>query len=161
MTTPAPPRAVWLHDADGRVVALVTQRSHLVDLDGMPEYHAGGFETPVTDAPLRQLLGLTETAQGVIEMPPSRLAANGMGNVHGGVLIYASEFAAVTAVGPAPDRCVTSLDIVYLRPGDAAQATSFRTEIVHRGRSLNVVRVAAVGPAGKACAVATVIVQSR
>lgn len=148
-------------DADGRVVALVTQRSHLVDIDDTPQSHEAGFEVPPDEVPLSDLLGLVAAGPGVIEMPPTRLAANGMGNVHGGVLIYASEYAAVSAIGPAPDLRITSVDIVYLRPGNAAQATSFHTEIVHRGRSLNVVRVTAVGAAGKACSVATVIIQRR
>ena len=146
-------------DADGRVVALVTQRSHLVETDDAPESHGAGFDIPPGDAPLSELLGLVAAGPGVVEMPSSPLAANVMGNLHGGVLIYACEYAAVSAIGPAPDLRISSVDIVYLRPGDATQTTRFHTEIVHRGRSLSVVRVTAVGAAGKPGSVATVIVQ--
>lgn len=146
-------------DHVGRPLALVTQRSHLVAVDSRPTSSGLNFDLPSDDVTVRDALGFRGSTAGVVELPPSSLAANGMGNVHGGVLICGAEFAAMSAIDAGGVLRTTSIDIAYIRPGDASGTTVFRSEVLHRGRSLAVCRVEAVNESGKPCAVATVIVQ--
>ncbi|PPJ23732.1 hypothetical protein C5E45_27875 [Nocardia nova] len=148
-----------ISDADGTVIGLVTQRSHLVQVDGPPTAPAITFDIPADDVPIREALGIRERARGVVDLPATAWAANGMGSVHGGILICASEFAAMSALDASGDLRSASIDIAFVRPGNAAEVTTFRADVIHRGRSLAVVRVAAENSSGKACAVVTVIVQ--
>jgi uncharacterized protein (TIGR00369 family) len=144
-------------DSDGRILALVVQRSHLVPIAEPPA--AQQFPAPPDDMCVRDALGIREQEPGTLVMPPTVFAANGMGNVHGGVLICGAELAAMSATGAAGETRTTSIDIAYIRPGDAAGTTTFRARVVHRGRSLAVVRVTAVNASNKPCAVATVVLQ--
>lgn len=146
-------------DDSGRPIALVTQRSHLIAVSTRPSSSTANFDLPAGEMTVRDALGFRDVAVGVVELPPTSLAANGMGNVHGGVLICGSEFAAMSAVGAGGVLRTTSIDIAYVRPGDASSITTFRAEVVHQGRSLAVIRVAAANSSGKPCALATVTVQ--
>ncbi|SDU79671.1 uncharacterized domain 1-containing protein [Gordonia westfalica] len=147
-------------DDSGRTIALVTQRSHLVAVEAQPTSPRTSFDLPSVETTVRDALGFTVSAGGIVELPPTPLAANGMGNVHGGVLICGSEFAAMSAVDAGGVLRTTSIDIAYVRPGNAGDTTTFACDVVHRGRSMSVVRVVAAGSTGKPCAVATVIVQT-
>jgi uncharacterized protein (TIGR00369 family) len=144
----------------GQTIALVTQRSHLVAVEAHPTSPRLTFDLPPAATTVRQALGFTVSAGGVVELPPTPLAANGMGNVHGGVLICGSEFAAMSAVDAGGVLRTTSIDIAYVRPGDAGGTTTFACDVVHRGRSMAVVRVVAAGSTGKPCAISTVILQT-
>ncbi|MEV4123794.1 hotdog domain-containing protein [Nocardia sp. NPDC049707] len=146
-------------DASGAAIALITQRSHLVSLDGPPTGPVAPFVEPSGATSIRDALGIRERARGVVDMPATALAANGMGNIHGGVLICGVEFAAMSALEADGHLRSTSIDIVFVRPGNAADTTTFCAEVMHRGRSLAVVRVVGANSSGKACAVATVTVQ--
>ncbi|AZG46631.1 hotdog domain-containing protein [Gordonia insulae] len=146
-------------DASGRPIALVTQRSHLVEVATRPSNSTVDFELPAGEVTVRDALGFRDITAGIVELSPTPLAANGMGNVHGGVLICGSEFAAMSALDAGGVLRTSSIDIAYVRPGDAASMTSFEAEVVHRGRSLAVVRVNARSSTGKLCAVANVVVQ--
>lgn len=146
-------------DESGAPIALVTQRSHLVPVDAPPTAPALRFTAPANGATIRDALNVREVGRGVVEMPATPLAANGMGNVHGGILICASEFAAMSALEAAGDYRSASIDIVFVRPGDADDVTTFCADVVHSGRSLAVVRVTASNSSEKACAVATVTMQ--
>ncbi|WP_067662176.1 PaaI family thioesterase [Nocardia miyunensis] len=146
-------------DSTGAVIALITQRSHLIPVDGPPTAPAVPFEAPPDEVCIRTALGIRETARGVVELPGTALAANGIGKIHGGILICGAEFAAMSALGADGDLRSTSIDMAFVRPGSADDPTTFRTEVMHVGRSLSVVRVVATGATGKACAIATVTAQ--
>lgn len=146
-------------DSAGAVIALITQRSHLVAVDGPPTAPAVSFEAPAETVCIREALGIREIARGVIEMPATPWAANGIGNLHGGILICAAEFAAMSALGADGDLRSTSIDMAFVRPGSADDTTTFSAEVMHTGRSVSVVRVVATGASGKACAIATVTAQ--
>ncbi|MBD0020801.1 PaaI family thioesterase [Gordonia pseudamarae] len=149
-----------LTDADGTVVALVTQRSHFIDAQA-PASPALAFSAPEPSATVREVLGISEPSPGTVELPSTPYAANGRGHVHGGILICGAEFAAMSAIGADGRFRTLSVDINYVRPGDALAPTVFRAELCHRGRSLCVVRVVAEGPAGKPYAFATVTISRR
>lgn len=146
-------------DLSGTAVALVTQRSHFVPVQDAPTGDPRVIAPPDESVTVREALGISEVSQGIISMAPTEYAANGMHNLHGGVLIIGAEFAAMSAVEADRDFRTTSIDIAYVRPGDAADTTTFRADVVHRGRSLAVVRVSAANSSGKPCALATVVVQ--
>jgi uncharacterized protein (TIGR00369 family) len=146
-------------DAAGTIIALITQRSHLLSVDGPPTAPAVEFDAPVDGVSIRDALGVRESACGVVELPASAFAANGIGDVHGGILLCGAEFAAMSALEADGSLRTTSIDMVFVRPGNANDTTTFRAEVVHRGRSLAVVRVVAVNASGKTCAEATVTVQ--
>lgn len=146
-------------DAQGTVLALITQRSHLLTLEQPPTTPRITTPTPGPELSLREGLALSELEPGLVELPPNPYAANGMGNIHGGILITGIEFAAMSALGATGELRTTSIDTVFVRPADAAHPTTFRTRVAHRGRSMAVVEVQAVAASGKPCALATVIAQ--
>ncbi len=148
-------------DALGGMVALVTQRSHLVPFDGPLGAHIVPVERAQDDSTIRDLLRFGHRdSLSMLTMSPSRYSANGMGNVHGGILIAGSELAAMDALNASGELRSTSIDISFVRPGDASSDTTFESEILHRGRSVAVVRVVARNSAGKQCSIASVTIQS-
>ncbi len=146
-------------DGTGALIALITQRSHLISVDGPPMAPVLPFVAPGDDVSIRDALGIREPVRGVVELPATALAANGSGNVHGGILICGCEFAAMSALDADGGFRSTSIDIAFVRPGNAAGTTTFRADVVHSGRSLAVVRVTAVNSSAKTCAIATVTAQ--
>ncbi|GAC67352.1 PaaI family thioesterase [Gordonia soli] len=152
-------------DDDGEVLAIAVQRSHLIQSTGLSAAVAAGSLVDA-DAPIRSQLGLVDAEDApagavALAMPATPLAANGMGNVHGGMLIAVSELAAMSAIDARCEYRTTSIDIAYVRPCDAAAPTTFTAEPQHVGRSLAVVRVVAANPSGKPSSIATVILQRR
>lgn len=143
--------------ADGAIVALVTHRSHLVDVDRAALPTPPAPQPPPDDVPVRTALGLADTGPGRLTMSPGPYATNGMGNVHGGVLTVGSELAAHSLF--APGWRTRSIDISFVRPRPGATPTDFAAELVYLGRSLGVAHVAARGPDGKVCSMATVTAQ--
>jgi uncharacterized protein (TIGR00369 family) len=148
-------------DSAGGVVAQATQRSHLVT-----GYHPGLAQS--VDIPagwdggdcIPEIFGIknpTGTGRNTLELPPSAFTRNQMGNVHGGVLICVAELAALRALDAAPELVTASIDTVYMRPCAGDEPVVFRSEIVHSGRSLEVVQVVAENSAGKPCVRSTVI----
>ncbi|UOG23264.1 thioesterase family protein [Gordonia amicalis] len=146
-------------DPSGRTIATIVQRSHLIDAPTSPGAHATGDVLDAPASPVRDQLGLVPTAPGVLTMPPTFLSANGMGSVHGGILICASELAAMSSVEADGQLRTTSIDITYVRPCNAADTTTFTSETLHRGRSLSVVRVVSANSSGKPSSIATVVLQ--
>lgn len=146
-------------DADGARIAIVVQRSHLVSVATRPTSRVHRPACPPESVSLREALGVVESAPGLVAMPPVSLAANGMNNVHGGILLCGGEFAAMSAIDARGDWRTTSVDINYLRPVSALDATAFAADVVHRGRSTAVVRVLVSTAVGKPCAIATVTLQ--
>ncbi len=146
-------------DAAGAVIALIIQRSHLVSVDGPPTLPAEAFTPPPSEVTIRDALGVRERGRGIVDLPPTVLAANGIGSVHGGILICGAEFAAMSALEADGEFRSTSIDIAFVRPGSAQDTTTFHGEVMHSGRSLAVVRVHATNSSGKTCAIATVTAQ--
>ncbi|WP_354561057.1 MULTISPECIES: PaaI family thioesterase [Gordonia] len=144
---------------DGTPIAIVVQRSHLVAVPARPTSRLNLPARPPEAVPIRHALGIGESAPGVVTMPPTLFAANGMGNVHGGILLCGAEFAAMSAVDARCEWRVTSIDINYLRPASAEDTTTFAADVVHRGRSTAVVHVMSSLASGKPCATATVTLQ--
>ncbi len=148
-------------DGYGNVVALVTQRSHLIPVDAAPTSPSVPVIAPPDNVSVRDALGFRQVEKGVVEMPPTTFSPNGKGDVHGGVLIIGCENAALSAIDGDSQFRTTSIDIAYVRPGDARNVVTFRSDVRHRGRSMAVIRVTALNASGKPCALATVIVQRR
>ncbi|UPW08505.1 PaaI family thioesterase [Gordonia terrae] len=146
-------------DADGRRIAIVVQRSHLVSVPTRPTSRVHQPARPPESVSLRGALEIAEPAPGLVVMPPIPLAANGMDNVHGGILLCGAEFAAMSSIDARGDWRATSVDINYLRPVSALDTTTFAADVVHRGRSTAVVRVLVSTAIGKAGAIATVTLQ--
>ncbi|MET0197086.1 MAG: acyl-CoA thioesterase domain-containing protein [Rhodococcus fascians] len=148
-------------DADGRLLALVTQRSHLVPFAGPFNAAALPKSQIQGELPLRDRLRLSHpNSPSILVMAPTPFSINGMGNTHGGILITASEVAAMDAVDATGSLRTTSIDIVFVRPGDGSVDTSLNAEVLHRGRSVAVVRVVSANAAGKPCSIATVTLQA-
>lgn len=145
---------------EGDLVALITHRSHLLTVGAPPPAPEGIPEAP-GDTRLREALGVRVAADGVVDLPPSAFAANGMQNVHGGILVVLAEFAAMTTVGAEGGYRTTSIDMTYVRPCRADVTTRFRADLVHRGRSLSVIEVVGEGPDGRVCVMATVVIQEE
>ncbi|WP_342749330.1 PaaI family thioesterase [Nocardia nova] len=114
---------------------------------------------PWTVSPFAMLWVFVKVLAVSWNCPLPAFAANGIGDVHGGILLCGAEFAAMSALEADGSLRTTSIDMVFVRPGNANDTTTFRAEVVHRGRSLAVVRVVAVNASGKTCAEATVTVQ--
>lgn len=144
---------------DGSTVGLITQRSHLRTVAAKPNSPDVAVSHPDPDLSIRELLRLVDVSAGVVEMRPGTFAANERGDVHGGVQITGAEFAAMSALGASGEYRTTSVDIVYLRPGDASDTLTFRAEVVHRGRSMAMVRVDMISSDGKPCSRATLVIQ--
>jgi acyl-coenzyme A thioesterase PaaI-like protein len=149
-------------DDAGRPLALVTQRSHLVPYAERPSVDIVAAEHFSGTARFRDKLRLTRSGSSTsLAMSPSPFSVNGMGNVHGGILIAGSELAAMDALDARGTIRTVSIDIAFVRPGDGTGETMFHPEIVHRGRSVAVVRVIADNAAGKHCSIATVTLKAQ
>ncbi|MCU1438553.1 MAG: PaaI family thioesterase [Naasia sp.] len=147
-------------DADGTVVAIGTERLRFVP--GTPMLGAGQPD----DEPLGLADGALDLFAGevratdagvVLEFDVVRRLANPLGNVHGGLLFYASEVAGLLALraGGTP-FITTSVHISYLRPAGPSQRMSVEATIDHRGRTVGIASVVARNAAGKPCTIATV-----
>ncbi|WP_368680219.1 hotdog fold thioesterase (plasmid) [Rhodococcus opacus] len=91
-----------------------------------------------------------------LELGPSEFIANPLGNIHGGVLLCASEMTGMSALPAAADFHTTSIHIAYLRPCPADEQVTFVPKVLHHGRSLGVVQVMGLNRVGKICTTATV-----
>lgn len=146
--------------ADGRLIAVGSTRLQDVPLAGPPSSPA--FTRDALDYALRatsivELLGVEPPrGAGGIEFGPSPLLANPMHNIHGGVMLCASEIAGLAALGPDTDFCATSITISYLRPCPSDQPITLAPKVVHHGRSLGVVQVDSRNRDGRTCTTATV-----
>ncbi|GAB2928117.1 hypothetical protein GCM10027047_26120 [Rhodococcus aerolatus] len=113
-------------------------------------YFADG---PVPDDDVRApaLLG-TDPAAGVLQ--PVGSHANGLGNVHGGIVLGAATLAGRAAL-PAT-ATTTSVRTSYLRPTLLTGPVDLAVEVVRAGRTVGVARVATVGADGRTTTVSTV-----
>ena len=133
-----------VHSAGGELLATCTQ--HLRFLDGLPDLDSTGSELPTPD--LRRarpgaLLGedAPNTGAGVRFRVGPELR-NPLGNLHGGISLYACDRAVARALRLAgAPFAITSLQVSFLRPVAVGTWIDFRPAVVHRGRTLAVVDV--------------------
>jgi len=147
-----------VQDAAGRCLAVGTTWARFV----------AGVPAEVLDPPrlagdldrgecLSDLLQVRIPDSGLLELPPRVDLGNPRGAVHGGVLLCLAVMSAEQALHDSQLE-VASVRVVYLRP--AAHELKFVPVIVHRGRSLGVVRVDVENAAGALCTSATVTARS-
>ena len=151
-----------VRDASGRVVVSGTQRLRFVPNDRLPGARKDGDVDPgflerTADQRMLELLDVAPGTTGALELPTVPHLANPVGNLHGGLLAAVSEVAGLRSVqsDEAPLESA-SISVVFLRPGPISGSVVFRTETLHRGRTLALVQVTALRPDGKACSIATV-----
>jgi uncharacterized protein (TIGR00369 family) len=143
-----------VRDAPGRLLVLGT--SWLRFIPGVPG--AALNPPPLADVAdrgdcLTDLLRVRFDDSGRLELPVRTDLGNPRGVLHGGVLLCLAVMSAETAMrGAGVDTA--SVRITYLRP--ALGDLSFTPTVVHRGRSLGLVRVDVRNAAGALCTTATV-----
>ncbi|QNG38550.1 PaaI family thioesterase [Geodermatophilaceae bacterium NBWT11] len=149
-----------VRDGEGRSVAVATQRQRFVP--GDPSAVAAAVPVPAAaDDPDRDALAAIggrlhrHGEDGELVLPGSTDLANPAGNLHGGISLLASELVAGAVLGD-PSFVTSSVHIVYLRPLSVSAETTFGSELVHRGRTLGMVRVVGRNAAGRVCTMATV-----
>lgn len=159
-----------IHDDDGRLIAEAI--GHFRYLAGAPRPRSTPPPLPASmiAGPLLELFDVTveQFDDGIgLQLEAGPKAANPLNNLHGGMSLCLSEVAAMQAARSesesesASDRVnTTSLHIAYLRPAAAQGTLRFTTEVMHRGRTLAIVRVRCLRPDGKAVSVATVTMQA-
>ena len=133
---------------DGALVALCSQRGRFVaaPADLVEE---GSWGAPVAAGDLERLLA---TRAGV-PMRATDLLANEGGSMHGGISMFVSD---LVASAVAPDLVTASLHITYTRVIPLGTEVTWRTEVLHRGRSLTVVDVHGL-VADRVCTTARVV----
>lgn len=153
-------------DDRSHVVAVVSNWGRFISLgDGVDITD----ELPIApgaapDPTLRSLdlLGARPQPSGgraVLTLDGSPRLANPMGIVHGGIVVCASErtaHAAIADVTADPSWRAGSLRVHYLRPTPVNPDVHWRAEVVHRSRSVAVVRVLGGLDGGPTCTEATV-----
>ncbi|TWH16252.1 uncharacterized protein (TIGR00369 family) [Rhodococcus rhodochrous J45] len=147
-------------DAQGQLIASGTTRLQtvpLADPPGAPEISPDDLDSRLRARSIVDLLDV-EYARGAsgIEFGPSPMLANPMGNIHGGVLLCASEITGSAALAADAGFRTTSIQISYLRPCPSDEPVTFAPKVIHRGRSLGVVEVSSRNTAGKTCTTATI-----
>lgn len=82
---------------------------------------------------------------------------NPLGNLHGGLLLCASEVAGSAALRSGGLPFVTStIHISFLRPAPLGQRLTVEAVVEHRGRSLGLATVTTRNAAGRVCTIATI-----
>ncbi|HEY3877061.1 MAG TPA: PaaI family thioesterase [Trebonia sp.] len=143
-----------VRDAAGRLLVLGT--SWLRFIPGVPD--AALNPPPLTDVAdrgdcLTDLLRVRFDESGHLELPVRADLGNPRGVLHGGVLLCLAVMSAESVVdGGGVDTA--SVRITYLRP--AIGDLTLTPAVVHRGRSLGLVRVDVRNAAGALCTTATV-----
>lgn len=153
-------------DERGHVVAVVSNWGRFIALgDGVDiadELPTIPGATPDPALRTLDLLGArpqTGAGGAVLTLDGSARLANPMGIVHGGIVVCASErtaHAAVCDVTADPSWRAGSLRVHYLRPTPVDPDVRWRAEMVHRSRSVAVVRVLGGPHGGPTCTDATV-----
>ncbi|OOL33547.1 hypothetical protein GQ85_00305 [Rhodococcus rhodochrous] len=147
-------------DEQGRLIACGSTRLRTVPLTeppGAPVVSPDDLDSRLRARSIIEVLG-AEHARGAsgIEFGPSPTLANPMGNIHGGVLLCASEITGSAALPIDAGFRTTSIHISYLRPCPSDEPVTFAPKVVHRGRSLGIVEVSSRTTAGKTCTTATI-----
>jgi uncharacterized protein (TIGR00369 family) len=147
-----------VRDAGGRCLAVGTTWARFVT--GIPDEIFDPPELPGDVARgdcLSDLLGVRITEAGLLDLPPRVDLSNPQGVVHGGVLLSLAVMSADQLLHDSQLE-VASVKVLYLRP--AVGELRFEPVIVHRGRSLGLVRVDVRNVAGALCTSATITARS-
>ena len=147
-------------DESGRVVALASARLRFVAAD-MPTGSVPDHVAParMNATSIIELLGAhhrRDNAAAGLELEPSESLRNPLGNVHGGVLLCASELAGHSAVTPHAEFQTTSIAMAFVRPCPGTEPITFAPRMIYRGRTFAVVQVAGRNRSGKTCTTATI-----
>ncbi|MCW2932337.1 MAG: hypothetical protein JWM19_3299 [Actinomycetia bacterium] len=168
-----------VHDASGTLIALCRQHGRWVTTvpqDPMTPQETGteadrpaasGAPVPAgTSAPwsppasLAALLGTrVRPTEGGAELDLEVTAdlTNPLGNLHGGITFAACDLAAqavlLAAGGPTQ---TASIHVAYPRPIPLGATPRFEARVLHRGRSLGIVRVTVTLDGVKPCSIATI-----
>ena len=105
---------------------------------------------------LRTRVQVTEGGAALdLEVTPD--LTNPLGNLHGGITFAASDLAAQAALLAAGGPTQTaSIHVAYPRPMPLGVTPRFEARVLHRGRSLGIVRVTATVDGVKPCSIATI-----
>jgi acyl-coenzyme A thioesterase PaaI-like protein len=118
---------------DGALVALCRQRGRFVAAP--PDLvEEGSWGAPVAAGDLERLLAIRDG----VPLRATDVLANEGGSLHGGISMFASE---LVAAAVAPDLVTASVHITYTRVIPLGTEVTWRTDVVHRGRTLTVVDV--------------------
>jgi uncharacterized protein (TIGR00369 family) len=145
-------------DAAGRCLAVGTTWGRF--FTGIPDAVFDPPELPDDIARgecLSDLLQVRVPDTGLLNLPSRADLGNPQGVVHGGVLLCLAVMSAGQALRESHLE-IASVRVVYLRP--AVNELEFAPVIVHRGRSLGVIRVDVTNAAGALCTSATVTARS-
>ena len=144
-----------VHSADGALVATCTQ--HLRFLAGLPDLESTGTESPTAEQLRRMrpdslLCGDAQDSGASVRFRVGPELRNPLGNLHGGVSLYACDLAVARALRLAgAPFAITSLQVSFLRPVAVGTWIDFRPTVVHQGRTLAVIDVVGIiagrGPA--------------
>jgi uncharacterized protein (TIGR00369 family) len=164
-----------VHDASGAVIALCRQHGRWVAT--APGNPPGNPLTPpepgtTADGPgpsrppwsppasLAALLGTqAEPTEGgaLLDLAVTPGLTNPLGNLHGGITLAACDVLAQAALLAAGGPTQTaSVHVAYPRPVPLGATPRFEARVLHRGRSLGIVRVTATVDGMKPCAVAMI-----
>ncbi|MFC9553420.1 PaaI family thioesterase [Rhodococcus sp. NPDC056960] len=147
-------------DESGRVVAIGSARLRFVAAELPPRSVLDDIAPPRVNAPsIIELLGAhhrRDNASAGLELEPSESLRNPLGNVHGGILLCASEIAGHSAVTPQGEFRTTSIAMAYVRPCPGTEPITFAPRVIYRGRTFAVVQVVGRNQSGKTCTTATV-----
>lgn len=149
-------------DSTGSLVASGSSRLQIVQVAENP--------TPTSDRPakssarrdatsIEELLGAVrkrDNGTASLELPTRGFLGNPLGNVHGGVLLCASELIGTSALPEETHFRTTSIHIAYLRPCPTDEHVTFMPQVLHHGRTFAQVQVIARIRDGKICTIATV-----
>ncbi|KAF0963472.1 PaaI family thioesterase [Rhodococcus sp. T7] len=147
-------------DESGQVVAIASARLRFVAAE-ITTGIADDYVPPIVPSAssIIELLGAhhrRDNAAAGLELEAAESHCNPLGNVHGGILLCASEIAGLSAVTPEPEFQTTSIAMAFVRPCPGTEPLTFAPRVIYRGRSFAVVQVAARNRAGKTCTTATV-----
>ncbi|HEY6787640.1 MAG TPA: PaaI family thioesterase [Trebonia sp.] len=167
-----------VRDASGKLIALCRQHGRWVTTvpdDPMTPQEAGKADGPAASgvpvpagapapwSPPASLAALLRTRVQVTEggaeldLEVTADLTNPLGNLHGGITFAACDLAAQAALLAAGGPTQTaSINVTYPRPMPLGAAPRFEARVLHRGRSLGIVRVTATVDGVKPCSIATI-----
>jgi len=156
-------------DEGGRVIALCSQRGRFIGHD-QASMLAPAWDADTDPALTSSILGtasligaepLRTTDGGELNLTVTPRLLNPLGNLHGGISLYASELVGLAALQRSgPQLETSSVHVVYARPIPLGCDVTFYASITHRGQSLAVAQVTSTNDAGKPCTIATVTAHS-
>lgn len=146
-------------DESGQVVALGSARLRYVAAAAPSGSVPDGVRARATATSIVKLLGAhhrRDNAAAGLELEAAEALCNPLGNIHGGILLCASEIAGHSAVTPHTEFQTTSIAMAFVRPCPGTEPITFAPRMIYRGRSFAVVQVVARNRSGKTCTTATV-----